>query len=310
MSWTRQHVDWLVFIALGLMWGSSYLFIKIGVASVTPISLVALRLGIGALVLGLVVAVARERLPRQPRTYVHLTVMAILNIVLPFTLITWAELSVASSLAAIVTAAAPLLAMLIAAIALRSEVVTLARVAGLVVGFIGVVVLTGPAATASGASAAAVAALVLAAASYAAAAVYARRTLTGLRPMVPAALQVGIAFAISGSLALTLEQPMTLDIGGSALFALLWLGVLGSGVAYLAYFRLIGSWGSTRTTAVAYILPVVGIVLGVLFANETVDLRVIGGTALIIGGVALVNARSRRLSLAKAATKVGAEAAS
>jgi drug/metabolite transporter (DMT)-like permease len=142
------------------------------------------------------------------------------------------------------------------------------------------------------------AALLAAAASYAAAAVYARRTLTGLRPMVPALLQVTIAFAISGALALLLERPMALELTAPSVVAVIWLGVLGSGLAYLAYFRLIGSWGATRTAAVAYLLPVVGILLGVVVANESVDLRVVAGTALVIGGVALVNSKVSRQALA------------
>jgi drug/metabolite transporter (DMT)-like permease len=288
------RVDWLVFIALGVMWGSSYLFIKIGVESVTPMTLVALRLGVGTLFLGGVLLLARGRLPSRPATWFHLMVMAVLNIVLPFSLVTWAELEVPSSLAAILTAAAPLYTIVIAALTLRDEPVTLQRASGLVVGFAGVVVLTGPAALASGSSLAAVVALLLAAASYAAGAVYARRTVSGLRPVVPAFLQVAIAFVMSGILAVALEAPTSLAYGPAAILAVLWLGLLGSGLAYLAYFRLIRAWGATRTTAVAYLLPVVGIVLGVLVVGETIDLRIIAGTALIIGGVTLVNARSRR----------------
>ncbi len=294
MNRSGARVDWLVFIALGVMWGSSYLFIKIGVESVTPLTLVALRLGIGALFLGAVLLLARGRLPGRPATWFHLTVMAVLNIVLPFSLITWAELEVPSSLAAILTAAAPLFTIVIAALTLREEPITLQRVSGLIVGFAGVVVLTGPAALASGSSLAAVGALLLAAASYAAGAVYARRTITGLPPVVPAFMQVAIAFVISGVLAVALEAPTSLEYGPRAIFAVLWLGLLGSGLAYLAYFRLIRSWGATRTTAVAYLLPVVGIALGVLVAGETIDMRIIAGTVLIIGGVTLVNARSRR----------------
>jgi drug/metabolite transporter (DMT)-like permease len=116
--------------------------------------------------------------------------------------------------------------------------------------------------------------------------------------MVPALLQVSIAFAISAALALLLERPLALDVSASTVTAVLWLGVLGSGLAYLAYFRLIGSWGATRTAAVAYLLPVVGIALGVVVANESVDLRVLAGTALVIGGVALVNTRVSRQGLA------------
>ena len=311
MSRSAARVDWLVFIALGVMWGSSYLFIKIGVESITPLTLVALRLGVGALFLGGVLLLVRGRLPRRFATWFHLTVMAILNIVVPFSLITWAELEVPSSLAAILTAAVPLLTIVIAALSLRDEPVTLQKASGLVVGFAGVVVLSGPAALASGGSLAAVAALLLAAASYAAGAVYARRTVTGLAPVVPAFMQVAIAFVISGILAVTLEAPTRLDYGPRALAAVLWLGLLGSGVAYLAYFRLIRAWGATRTTAVAYLLPVVGIALGVLVAGETLDLRTIAGTALIIGGVILVNARSRRRvgHATKPAAKVRAEPA-
>ena len=139
MNRSGARVDWLVFIALGVMWGSSYLFIKIGVESVTPMTLVALRLGVGALFLGAVFLLARERLPRsRPAIWFHLTVMAVLNIVLPFSLVTWAELEVPSSLAAILTAAAPLYAIVIAALTLRDEPVTLQRASGLVSGFVGV----------------------------------------------------------------------------------------------------------------------------------------------------------------------------
>jgi drug/metabolite transporter (DMT)-like permease len=305
----RQQADWLIFLALGVMWGSSYLFIKIGIETVTPLTLVALRLGIGALLLAGVVVVARERLPRRPMAYLHLTVMATLNIVVPFSLITWAELSVPSSLAAILTAAVPLFAVVIAAAVLRNEPMTPQRLVGLGIGFVGVVVLTGPAALASGGSITAVVALLVAAASYATATVYARRTLTGMRPVVPAFLQVAIAFVISTVLAFSLEAPLAVELGGPAIVSLLWLGLLGSGVAYLAYFRLIGSWGATRTAAVAYLLPVVGIILGTLVANETIDLRVVAGTALVIGGVALLNMRLRRRWPARRGAPVEVEAA-
>jgi drug/metabolite transporter (DMT)-like permease len=304
----RGRVDWLVFIALGVMWGSSYLFIKVGVESITPLTLVALRLGVGALFLGAILRLSRAPLPRQPRTWLNLTVMAVLNIVLPFSLITWAELEVPSSLAAILTAAAPLFTVIIAASTLRDEPITLQRVSGLMMGFAGVVVLTGPAALAPGGSLVAVGALVLAAASYAGAAVYARRTVTSLPPAVPAFMQVAIAFVISSVLAVVLESPAQLAYGPRAIVVVLWLGLLGSGLAYLAYFRLIRSWGATRTTAVAYLLPVVGIILGVLVAGETFDLRIVAGTLLIFGGVTLVNGRFQRRIARTAEPAPGARA--
>jgi drug/metabolite transporter (DMT)-like permease len=306
----RGQSDWLLFIALGVIWGSSYLFIKIGVATVTPLTLVAMRLAIGAVVLGVVFWLAGGRLPREPRTWLHLTVMAVLNIVVPFSLITWAELNVASSLAAVLTATTPLFAIVIAAIVLRGERITSQRVSGLGLGFLGVLVLVGPAAFASGSSASAVLAVLAAAASYAAATVYARRTLTGLPPMVPALLQVAIAFVISASLALGVEGLPELSMDVSAVVSLLWLGILGSGVAYLIYFRLIRSWGATRTAAVTYLMPLVGIALGAVVANEAVDARVVAGAALVIGGVALVNAGSFGRHVADLSGRVQARASS
>ena len=98
-------------------------------------------------------------------------------------------------------------------------------------------------------------------------------------------------------LALVLERPFELHVAPSSILAVAWLGLVGSGLAYLAFFRLIGRWGATRTSAVAYVFPVAGIALGVLFAGENVDLPMLVPTGRIIGGVALVNARVGRLAL-------------
>ena len=287
--------DWLVFLALGLMWGSSYLFIKIGVETLQPFTLIAARLGIGLIVLGTVVALAREPLPREPRIYGHLIVMSVFSVALPFFLITSAEQSTDSSLAAIINASVPLFVIVIAAVALHDEPITAGRLAGLAVGFIGVFVLVSPGLGGSGSggesSLYGEVALVGSSISYAAGAVYARRNVRGLRPMIPALFQVAFAFVITSVLAVVLEHPFATVIGPDAVLAVVWLGVLGSGFAYLAFFRLLSRWGATRTSLVAYVLPVVGIVLGVLVLSEQVDARILLGTALIIGGVALVNSR-------------------
>lgn len=290
--------NWLFFIALGVMWGSSYLFIKLGLASLTPFTLVALRLGIGAALLAAVVIAAREPIPRAPRAYGHLAVMSILNIVLPFSLITWAQLSVTSSLASILTSTVPLFVIVIAALALRDEPITVNRAGGLAMGFGGVVLLTDPEALLSGGeSGLAQLALLAAAASYAVGAVYARRNVSGLPPMVLAVCQVGLAFIISATLALGFERPFELEYTAQVIGSVIWLGLLGSGLAYLAFFRLLRTWGATRTSLVAYLMPVVGIALGVVVAGEAVDAPMIAGTLLVIGGVALVNSRfgQRRL---------------
>jgi drug/metabolite transporter (DMT)-like permease len=291
--------DWLVFGALGFMWGSSYFWIKIGVATLEPWTLIAGRLGIGLLVLASVVALAREPLPRDLRLYGHLVVLSVISIALPFFLITTAEQTVDSALAAIINASVPLFAIVIAALVLHDEPITVNRLVGLVVGFVGVVVLVGRGfdAIGRGESVYGELALVASSISYGAGAVYARRYVRGLRPMIPAMFQVGFAFVIAALFAVAVEHPLATDVRPDTVASIAWLGILGSGFAYIAFFRLIGRWGATRTSLVAYLLPVVGILLGVFVLNEQIDARILVGTALVIGGVALVNARygQRRL---------------
>ena len=286
------RIDLGLFALLGFFWGSSYLFIKIGVEDgLTPFTLITFRLLIGFLLLLTVVLVARERIPPFGRIYGHLFVMGAINIAVPFSLITWAEQSVDSSVAAILNAAVPLFVLLIAAVFLKDERLTANRVLGLVAGFVGVVVLVGfdPSDLASGNLAGEIA-LIGSTISYACGAVYARRNIHGLRPMIPAIFQVGFGLLIVSVLAFLFENPLATQFTPASLFAVIWLGLLGSGLAYLVFFRLLGRWGATRTSMVAYLLPLYGIVLGALVRNEPIDATMILGTALIVGGVALVNA--------------------
>jgi drug/metabolite transporter (DMT)-like permease len=293
------RIDWLLFILLGFFWGSSYLFIKIGVdAGLQPFTLVALRLLVGLSLLATVVALAREELPRRFQTYGHLVVMGLLSVALPFSLITWAEQSVDSTIAAVLNSTVPLFAIVIAAVVLRDEPITVNRLAGLAIGFIGVAVLVGfnPADVAGGDTTAELA-LIGSSISYAAGAVYARRMVHGLRPMIPALFQVAFAFVMTAVLAFIFERPIDIPMRPDAILAVVWLGLLGSGAAYLVFFRLLGRWGATRTSLVAYLLPVYGLVLGAVVLSEPVDTRLILGTVLVIGGIALVNSRwgARRL---------------
>jgi drug/metabolite transporter (DMT)-like permease len=290
-----SRLDWFLFVLLGFFWGSSYLFIKIGVdAGLPPFTLITLRLLFGFILLATVVAIAREPLPRDPKTYGHLIVMGAVNIAIPFSLITWAELTVDSALAAILTAPVPLFVIVIAAIFLRDERITINRLAGLAVGFVGVAILVGfdPGEVAAGNLAGEIA-LIGATLSYACGAVYARRNIHGLRPMIPAVFQVGFALTMVSVLAFVFERPIDVvsRITPEALFAVVWLGILGSGLAYLLFFRTLGRWGATRTSMVAYLLPVFGITLGALVLKEPIDTRLLVGTALVIGGIALVNSK-------------------
>lgn len=287
-----SRADWLIFLALGLMWGSSYLFIKIAVDDFGTFTLVALRLAVGAALLWAVVRLSGQPLPTSRTIYAHLLVMAAVNIAIPFLLITWAERSVDSALAAILTAVVPLFVVVLAPLFLRDEPLRLNAIGGVAVGFAGVVLLTSDGVTGPGSDVVAELALLGSSLSYAIGAVYARRHVRDVAPMIPAVFQVTFAMIATGAVALAFERPWEARPDQAAVLSIVWLGLLGSGAAYLAFFRLLRNWGATRTSAVAYLLPTVGIVLGFLVLGERIDARVIVGTALVIGGVALVNSRS------------------
>jgi drug/metabolite transporter (DMT)-like permease len=282
---------WIAFLTLGVLWGSSYLWIKIGLETLPPLTLIAGRLLFGALFLATVVAMARERLPREPRMYGHLLVMSIVNIVLPFILIAVGEQSIDSALASILNATVPLSVIVLAPLFLPDERITIGKILGLALGFAGVMVLVAPdLVNLSHADLTGELMMVGSSLCYGIGNVYAKRNVHGLRPMIPALFQVSFAALIVVPLALLIDRPFgRVNPAPEAIAAMAWLGILGSGVAYLCYFTLLQRWGATRTSMVSYVLPVVGIALGALFIGEAVTLVRVGGTALIIAGIALVN---------------------
>jgi len=292
MAQRNAQLDWLVFAALGIAWGSSYLFIKIGVETLAPFTLVAGRLAIGTAVLAAVLRLSHQRLPRSRGVYGHLVVVALLGIVIPFSLITWGEQSIDSALAAILNGSVPLFAIVLAALVLPDEPITVNRLVGLLIGFGGVVALTTPDLRAGmGGSLLAELALIGSAVAYAASGVYARRFVRNIPPLTNAFLEVGFAFVITFGLAAAFGHPLATQLQPSSVLAVVWLGLVGSGLAYLAFFWLLSRWGATRTSMVAYLLPVVGIMLGVLVRHETVTTVTLLGTVMVIGGVALANSR-------------------
>ena len=298
MTTPATRAEWQTFLGLGFMWGSSYLFIKLAVDSFGTFTLISLRLLIGAAFLWTVFRLSRTALPRDRRAYGHLLVMAIINITIPFALITWAEQSVDSALAAILNSTVPLFVLVIAPAFLPDEPIRVNGLVGLAVGFLGVVLIVSPGLVGTAGTVPGMVALLGASVSYACGNVYARRNVRGLAPMIPAVFQVTFALVIVGILALVLERPWeTARPDAQAWFSVIWLGILGSGTAYLAYFRLLSKWGATRTALVAYLLPIVGIVLGALVLQEPIGPALIVGTALVTAGVALVNGRWGRRRL-------------
>ncbi len=290
--------DWLLFGLLALFWGSSYLFIKIGIETLAPFTLVACRLFFGATILAVALRYSKAPLPRDRSTYGKLMVMAFFNIVLPFSLITWGERFIPSNLAAILQATTPLFTIVIASLALAEEAITLNRLVGLIVGFGGVVILLGRGLGGGGNDQLiGELAIALSSLSYAIGNVFVRLKMRGQHPTVPAFFQVGIALVAVTVLALVFESPIKLPSTPSALLAVVWLGVFGSAFAYLIYFRLVHVLGPTRLSLITYLMPIVAIVLGFLVLGEVIDLQTFVGTAVILTGVGLVNSRFGRRKL-------------
>jgi drug/metabolite transporter (DMT)-like permease len=286
--------EWGAFWLLGAIWGSSFLWIKVAVAETGPVMLAALRLLFGLAGLLTVARMTKQTFPRDRGLLARFLVLGLLNTALPFALIPWGETRIASGLAAVLNATTPLFALVIAHFWLRDERITLLRAGGLGIGFAGVVVLMGPdlGPAALQGSLWGQAAVLGASVSYAAAATFARRYLRGQPPMVQATIAVFMADALLWLTVPVAERPLRLPHLPITWFALVWLGLLGSCVAYLLYYYLINAWGAARATAVAYIFPVIGLILGVVFLGEPLHARLAAGTLLVVAGIAIVNRRA------------------
>ncbi|MGO4453329.1 DMT family transporter [Arthrobacter sp. RAF14] len=276
------------FLLLALAWGSSFLFIKIALEGLSPAQVVLGRLLAGAVALLAVTAVTRQRLPRDPAVWGHLTVVSVLLCVLPFSLFSWAELHVPSGLASIYNATTPLMTLLVASVALPEERPDRTKLTGLLLGFIGVVVVLGPWRGLSGGEGLAQAACLLATLSYGLAFVYLRRFVSPRRlpALSVATVQVGLGAVIMLALApLTATDPMRLSWPVTLSVAA--LGVVGTGLAYLWNTNVVAAWGATNASTVTYLTPVVGVVLGIVVLGESVSWNEPLGAVVVIAGIAL-----------------------
>jgi drug/metabolite transporter (DMT)-like permease len=287
--------EWAIFIGLGLIWGTSFLWIKLALQEIGPFMLVTLRLALGLAGLLVIMRVQRLSFPRDPRVWLSLAVVGVFNYAVPFTLISWGETRIDSSLASILNGTVPLFTILMAHVLLSDDRITPARMAGLLVGFAGVLVLVsrdlGPAALAG--SVWGQLAVIGAAASYALAITYARKALRGQSAVVTSAGSFVIASALMGALTPLAEPAWRLPALPLTWVAVAWLGLLGSCLAFVFFYQLIQVWGPTRTSLVTYIFPVIGLALGILFLNEPADWRLGVGSLLVVSGIVIVNLRSR-----------------
>jgi drug/metabolite transporter (DMT)-like permease len=282
---------WLAFILLGLVWGSSFFWIKIAVQEIGPFTLVAYRLLFGALGLLGFVAFQRPALPASRRLWLAMALLGLTNTAVPFVLISWGEQYIDSGVASILNSTVPLFTMLIAHLFLLDERMSWMKLLGLAVGFGGVVLLFSQDMAGGLAvnSLLGQAAVLVAALMYAGSSVFARRVLRQVSPILQAFVTVTVADVLVWFATPLVESPLEVPSGGPVWIAIIWLGILGSCVAYLLYYYLIQEIGSTRTTLVTYVLPVVGITLGVIFLGEQLNLQLAAGTILVVAGVWVVN---------------------
>ncbi|MDB5554177.1 MAG: protein of unknown function transrane [Rhizobium sp.] len=290
----RPLTNILMLLALATLWGSSYTFIKVGVETIPPVTLIAVRTLIAASILVSVIKLRGLALPRDFVTWRRFLFQACLNSVVPFTLIAWAEQSIDAGLATILNSTTPIFTFLLTVIVVRHETVTGRKIFGVVAGLAGVCLIIGTEALSGiGDQLPAQLAILLASVAYAGAAIFGRN-FKGLDPMMPAAGSMICGAIILIPVSLIVDRPWTLAPSAESIGALLGLSVFSTALAFVIFFRLMQTLGSVGTTAQAYLRVPIGVGIGVIFLGETVTQTAGIGLVCVIAGVAAMTLPSRK----------------
>ena len=287
--------EWTLLAVLATCWGASYTFIKIGVATIPPVTLIAARTLIAGLLLLAVLRMRGVKLPAEPAMWGRFVLQACLNSVLPFTLIAWAERSVDAGLATILNSTSPIFIFLLGLGLGGSDRPTLRRLFGVGAGLAGICLIVGfEALNGLGHSLLAQLALVAAAVCYGCAAMFGR-VFKGLDPMVPAAGSLLSGAAMLLPVSIFFDRPWTLAPSAASMAAVLALAVLSTALAFTIYFRLIRTLGPMSTAAQAYLRVPVGVLIGVAFLGERLAPTAWAGLACVVAGVVAMTMPARRL---------------
>jgi drug/metabolite transporter (DMT)-like permease len=287
-------LEWALLGILSVIWGGSFFFVGVAVTGLPPLTIVLLRVGLAALVLHGVVRVLGQRLPRDRGTWGAIFLLALLNNLIPFGLIAWGQTHIASGLASILNATTPLFGVIFAHFWTADEGLSRGRLAGVALGFAGVVVLLGPEVLRGlGTDLLAQVAVLGAAACYAMASVYGRRFgRQGLAPILLATCQVTASTLMLLPVALAVDRPWRLPFPGTGvLAAVIALALLSTACAYILYFRILASSGATNILLVTFLIPVSAILLGVTFLGERLEGRHFAGMGLIGLGLSAIDGR-------------------
>ena len=291
-------LPYVAFIGLALIWGASFLAIKLAVQDMSPTAMVLFRTLSGFLGLLVIVTVLRRRAlsPGWRGRLVGFAIMAITNGVIPWAAIGWGEERISSGLASILNSTTTLWTAILIFWVVPGERPSLINYVGVVVGFAGVLVLVYPEVSAHGISGDVLGALAVVGASlsYAVNALYQRRKMRNVSvfEISLGQLALGVLFAIP----LAAPSLPSIHLHWLSLIAVVSLGALGTGVAYTLYYYVMNTLGAVRAAGVTYVVPVTAVFWGALLLNETVSSSVIAGMLVILAGIVLVNLRRTRRS--------------
>jgi len=290
---TSNAREYVLLLVLATLWGASYTFIRLGVATIPPVTLIAARTLIGGALLFAVLAARGIAVPHDPATWRRFMVQALLNSVVPFTLIAWAEKTVEAGLATILCSTSPIFTFLITFAITRHEPATFTKLFGVVTGIAGVCLIVGVEAL-SGISNALIADLAIIAATlcFAGAAIFGRG-FEALDPMMPAAGSMLCGSLVLIPVSLAAEQPWTIAPSATSIMALAGLSVFSTAFAFVLYFRLLRTLGSVGVTAQAYLRVPVGVGIGVALLGESPAPSAFIGLAGVVVGVAAMMAPAR-----------------
>lgn len=278
-------------VLLAALWGPSFLFIKVAVEQIPPLTLVLGRVTVGAAFLLIVLGLMRRRLPNDRALWRHFAVLALLQNALPWILLSWGEQYIDSALASILNGTTPLFTIIMAHFLVEGDRLNASKVLGVLLGFGGLVLLVLPS-LAGGLQATTWGLLAVTGASalYGLAIIYGRRHVRGQPPLVVPAAQLGLASLFMLLPALIVDRPWTLPAPSpAAVAALAALGLMGTGLAFIVYYRLLETANPTYVSMVTYVIPIFGVILGVLVLGERLTWYTLAGFVLILLGVMVVN---------------------
>lgn len=280
-------------LVLATLWGASYTFLKVAVATIPPVTLIAGRTLIAGLLLVAIMQWRRIRMPMDAANWRRFLFQACLNSVIPWTMVAWGTRAVDAGVATILNSTAPIFTFFLTLAITRHEAVTFRKLIGVVAGMAGICLIVGMQALAGlGEQLAAQIVLLLAAVCYAGAAIFGR-AFKNLDSMAPAAGSLLCGAAILIPLSLVVDQPWTLAPSVNSLLALLGLAVFSTAFAFVIYFRLIQTLGSIGATAQAYLRVPIGVAAGVIFLGEQLSSTVWIGLACVVVGVAAMTIPER-----------------